>query len=103
MGISIKYGRSVLVLFMFISTISILVRCVNQQHEQKPVARTADAPPGFAEFVNAETCAGCHQSIYESHKRTAHHLTALPADEKNILGSFKKGKNTYSYTPLIML
>jgi len=107
MRIKIKYRRSVLVLFTLIATIVILARCMDQEKEKKkPAAQPVSAEPvpaAFEEYTSAQACAGCHREIYESHLHTAHHLTAIPATEKDIRGSFKKGKNTYSYTPSILL
>ncbi len=103
MGITKKYGRSILILFMFIAIIFMLVRCINQQSEQKPATEEVSAPATFKDYVSSQTCAGCHKTIYDNHTHTAHYLTAQPADEKSIKGSFKKGSNTYSYTPSIML
>ena len=99
----IKYNRSAMILFVLIIIVVLLVRCVNQQSEQKPVAAPALPPPEFKDYVNSTSCATCHKQIYESHLRTAHHLTALPAEEKYIRGSFEKGKNNYRYTPDILL
>jgi len=107
MRIKIKYRRSVLVLFTLITTIVTLARCMDQEKEnkKKPEAQSVPAEPSaaFEDYVSAGACAGCHKEIYESHLHTAHFRTALPAIEKDIQGSFKKGKNTYSYTPAILL
>jgi Cytochrome c554 and c-prime len=104
MGIKIKYRRSVLVLFTIIVAVFILVRCMGHENEKKPVAgQTSEEPASFEEYANSEKCAGCHKEIYESHIKTAHYLTAQPAIEKYIKGSFQKGKNTYSYNPSILL
>ena len=97
-GKTIKY-RTVLVLSTLILTVFVLVQCVNQESEQKPVAE----PAGFEDYTIAEKCEGCHKEIYNSHIHTAHYLTAQPATEQYIKGSFKKGKNEYSYTPSILL
>src|SRR5258706_3032853 len=95
-----RYSRSMLVVFMFIALIFALVRCINQQSEQKPAAQTT---PAFKDYASSQTCAGCHKEIYDKHTHTAHYLTARPAEEKYIKGSFQKGENTYSYTPAILL
>src|SRR5258706_14800714 len=104
MGIKIKYRRSGLVLFTMIVAIFILARCMGHEHNPKPVeAALTDEPANFEEYVSSQKCAGCHKEIYNSHIKTAHYLTGQPAIEKFIKGSFQKGKNTYRYTPAILL
>ena len=103
MGRKTKYNRSALILVSLIMIIFLLVRCINQQSEQKPVDAPASVAATFKDYVNAQTCAGCHKEIYDSHIHTAHYLTAHPADEKYIRGSFEKGKNSFAYTPDILL
>jgi nitrate/TMAO reductase-like tetraheme cytochrome c subunit len=105
MSIKIKYRRSALILFSFIATIVGLCRCMD--HAKKP-ATEADAPafapaPVFADYTSSEKCVSCHKDIYDNYIHTAHSLTATPATEKYIKGSFRKGQNTYSYTPSILL
>jgi len=48
-------------------------------------------------FAGSVTCAGCHKNIYDSHLKTAHHLTSQIASKEYIKGSFETGKNTYTY------
>ena len=79
----------------------LLVKCSN---DSKPAdTNTAIKPkePGsrdrFAEFAGSVSCENCHRDIYEKHKQTGHHLTTEPVNDQNILGSFKKGKNTFSF------
>ena len=99
MGLKIKFRRSVLVLFSMIAAVFILVKCIDRSNERK----INTGSPVSEEYTNSEKCAGCHKEIYDSHLKTAHHLTAQPAIEKFIKGSFQKGKNTYRYTPSILL
>lgn len=76
-----------------------------KENKKKAEAQSAPAEPvaAFEDYVSVQACAACHKEIYESHLHTAHYRTALPATEKDIQGSFKKGNNTYSYTPSILL
>jgi hypothetical protein len=104
MAIKIKYRRSVLVLFTIIVAVFILVRCMGHEKKQKPAEEsTRQEPARFEEYASSQNCAGCHKEIYDSHIHTAHYMTAQPANEEYIKGSFKKGKNTYSYGPSILL
>jgi len=104
MRINLTYRRSVMVLTAIISVILFLARCVNNNENDKTtITKIDDEPITFESYTTAETCMGCHKEIYESHLRTAHNLTGQPASEAAIKGSFEKGKNTYSYTPSILL
>ena len=53
----------------------------------------------FEQFAGSATCAACHKDIYKKHVKTGHYLTSQPALEKYIRGSFKKGENTFAYSP----
>lgn len=99
MRIKIKYRRSYLVFISIVCMIFILARCASAEKKDK---QPVDAIT-FESYTTAEKCAGCHKEIYESHLKTAHYLTGQPAEEKFIRGSFEKGKNNYSYSPLILL
>jgi hypothetical protein len=99
MRIKIKYRRSVLVLASIISIVFILVRCVNNNKENDAKEETVN----FDSYTAPEKCISCHKEIYESHLKTAHYLTGQPPQEKFIKGSFEKGRNTYSYSPAILL
>ena len=99
MKIGIKYSRKSLVLLAMIICVFFFVKCTENG---KPVAEES-APVQFGDFAGSAKCAGCHSDIYNSHIQTAHYLTATPAEEKFINGSFEKGKNTYAYSPAIVL
>jgi nitrate/TMAO reductase-like tetraheme cytochrome c subunit len=79
--------------------IFILARCVSAEKNDKPAEETIT----FESYTTPEKCISCHKEIYDSHLKTAHYLTGQPAEEKFIKGSFEKGKNDYSYSPLILL
>jgi nitrate/TMAO reductase-like tetraheme cytochrome c subunit len=57
----------------------------------------------FEDFAGSEKCAGCHKNIYNAYIQTAHYRTLQPPEEKIIMGSFEKGKNSFSYSPDIKL
>lgn len=59
--------------------------------------KKSEGPVAFKAFAGSASCAGCHKDIYEKHLHTAHFLTSAIATEKNILGSFEPGSNTYTY------
>jgi hypothetical protein len=71
-----------------------LTKCVNNAADKTSVANTTN----FSTFAGSASCISCHKSIYENHIHTAHFLTSAIAVEKNILGSFDTGKNTFVYT-----
>lgn len=95
-----KHRHTLLVLALLTGGILLLVRCTGSS-SNAPATTTNDN--GFDAYVPAETCASCHKDIYEKHLKTAHHLTGQPANEETIMGSFENGKNTYEYTPSILL
>ena len=104
MRIKIKYRRSTLVLATIVSTVLILTRCANSSQKDKPAeVKATDELITFESYSTSQTCMSCHKEIYESHLKTAHHLTGQPSSEESIKGSFQKGKNTYTYTPSILL
>ena len=99
MRIEIKYRRSSLVLISIVCMVLILARCVSAEKKDKAPEETIT----FESYTTAEKCVSCHKEIYDSHLITAHYLTGQPAEEKFIKGSFEKGKNDYSYSPVILL
>lgn len=52
-------------------------------------------------FAGSQACANCHKDIYEKHIHTGHHLTSAPANDSNILGSFKSSTNVFSFEPAV--
>ncbi|MEO6218928.1 MAG: multiheme c-type cytochrome [Ginsengibacter sp.] len=51
----------------------------------------------FEKYTGSDVCASCHKDIYNTNIHTEHYLTLQPPIEKNILGSFKKGKNVFAF------
>ena len=104
MRIKIKYRRSPLVLITIVSTVFTLARCVSDEEKDKTAETKVDKELiTFESYTSSQKCISCHKEIYESHIKTAHYLTGQPSSEGSIRGSFQKGKNTYSYTPSILL
>ena len=91
--------RTVWVAFILTALTFIISRCINSSTEKE----TGSANSSFTDYAGDEKCAGCHKEIYESHLQTAHHLTAQPAEEKYIKGSFEKTKNSFRYSHFILL
>jgi hypothetical protein len=96
-----QYRKSLLVTVAVTACICFLARCGSD--EKKVTESTTEATYSYADYVSADACKTCHSSIYESHIQSAHYLTGRPAVDKYIMGSFEKGKNTYSYSPSILL
>ncbi len=92
--------RFILIACLLGVSVFLMSRCMNESAtEEKAVVQKN----GFADYAGDEKCISCHKSIYESHLLTAHHLTALPANENSVMGNFKKDSNTYNYTSSIQL
>lgn len=91
------YRRTVRLLLVTASGIFLLVRCMSD------TAVAENTSPSFSDFAGSDKCMSCHQAVYDAHLKSAHYLTAKPAEEKWIHGSFEKGKNTYAYSELIQL
>jgi hypothetical protein len=45
------------------------------------------------EFAGSSTCAGCHESIAETHSHTPHYQTSQIAKAETVKGSFDSGQN----------
>ena len=85
---------------------ALLLPCVTLPHKQEPSrgtkARGVPGSPGAANeqpvpregYVGDETCAHCHQEIFNNYEKTAHHLTSQAANKNSIVGTFSLGINT---------
>lgn len=95
MGVIIKYKRTFFVTSIFAMLVFVFTQCMNNGDKDKSKVKQNTT----GEFAGNEKCAGCHKDIYEQHLKSAHHLTSMMAEERNITGSFEKGKNVFSYSP----
>lgn len=91
--------HSTIVISIFFISVAGFTKCINNGNDKA----TDSVEVGFNQFAGSEKCAGCHKNIYDSHIQTAHYRTLLPPEEKFIMGSFEKGKNSFSYSPDIKL
>ena len=87
----------VFVMLVILCCVLLLTKCISPS-ARNPVLEKNDR---FNQFAGGASCAGCHKEIYESHIRTGHFLTSQSANDTSIAGSFKPGKNTYQYNPLL--
>ncbi|MES2848597.1 MAG: multiheme c-type cytochrome [Bacteroidota bacterium] len=94
---NIKYHRTFFITGIFATLVFVFTQCMNSTEEKK----TETAPYSFEDYAGDTKCVSCHKTISEDHLKTAHHLTSLPAEEKNIWGSFENGKNSFSYNPAL--
>jgi hypothetical protein len=99
MEIKIKYRRSAFIILAMVFCVFLMARCMNSGGEPDK----NNSLVSFEDFAGSEKCAACHKNIYDNHIQTAHYLTAQPAEEKFIHGSFEKGKNSYAYSKDIVL
>jgi len=95
----IKYRSSSITLFVILLSMFILTKCISNEKEKQ----TAVVKDGYSEFAGSTSCISCHKSIYDTHINTSHYKTSAIASEKNILGSFDAGKNTFAYNAASMV
>lgn len=100
MALKFLYRRSLLIVTSITLCVFVMVRCMNGNDTKE---KDNGNRVNFEDFAGTQKCAGCHKTIYETHVKTAHALTAQPAEEKFISGSFAEGQNTYAYSPDISL
>ncbi|MEP7108043.1 MAG: multiheme c-type cytochrome [Ferruginibacter sp.] len=89
-----KYRRCTISISFIVLCVTLLTECINDEEQDKVVIKNAE----WEQFAGSAECAGCHKSIYENHVKTAHFHTSEIVSEKNILGSFDSGKNTFIYS-----
>jgi hypothetical protein len=53
-----------------------------------------EQPNARKEYLGDQTCARCHEDIFDSYRKTAHHLTSQTANKNSIVGTFSPGTNT---------
>lgn len=106
-----RFRRSTVVVIFISACLFIFTQCINEEEgrqQEKPGDSshqniTLATIPSYNEFAGSKKCMGCHKDIYEAHLNTAHYQTSQQASERNIDGSFKKGNNTFSYNPNLLV
>ncbi|MBO9571788.1 MAG: hypothetical protein J7497_06200 [Chitinophagaceae bacterium] len=93
--------RAIKIIVLITTFIILFATCIDKKPEKREPLITEEIPKTvtYESYTGSEKCASCHKDIYEQHLKTNHYLTSLPATEKNIKGSFKKGKNIFHYNP----
>jgi hypothetical protein len=91
--------RSLLLPLLLVAVVILLSQCMEGE---PPAAKNIDQEPlkaalSIGHFAGSQSCASCHAGIYKSHRQTAHFRTSAPATDSTILGSFKRGSNTYQF------
>lgn len=81
--------RQLYLLACIILCIVVLSRCIGR----KPAA----ADPRGEQFAAANSCAGCHQSVYTSYSATAHFNTSSVASAASVKGSFTPPDNIFHF------
>ena len=80
---------------LIISGALLLIKCTNDVAHKTEVTNNDN----FKAYAGSASCANCHKDIYNTHLHTEHFLSSAPATEKNIAGSFERGKNKYVFNP----
>lgn len=93
MKASFKYQRSIAVTSMIVLVVLLLTRCMNNDASQDKDNGKIE----YSQFAGSASCANCHKEICNSHLTTAHYLTSGIANEKNIKGSFERGRNIFAF------
>lgn len=73
----------------FLLFMTVFTSCINNSKEY--------IDPRGIEYAGSASCIQCHQTIYNSSLHSAHYNASALASSKNILGSLKKGHNTFVY------
>ncbi|MDB5223888.1 MAG: hypothetical protein JWN83_2555 [Chitinophagaceae bacterium] len=89
-----KIRPSTIIIILIASCIFLLTRCIGDSGNSEEKATARDE---FKKYTGSKVCASCHKDIYDKHILTEHYLTLAPPTEKNILGSFEKGKNVFAF------
>lgn len=89
----IKYRFSVIILFIILFCMFFFIKCISNQKDKTAIINKSN----YKTFTGGATCVNCHKSICDSAANTAHFNTSAIADNKNIMGSFETGKNTFVY------
>jgi hypothetical protein len=92
------------IILLITACVVLFATCIDDEKKKLPaegpaIQQAAIQKPDYDLYSGSEKCASCHRDVYEKHTATSHFLTTLPATEKTIKGSFKKGKNIFSYNP----
>ncbi len=102
-----RYKRVTIAISIMVIIVFFLTTCMGKQGEKvKAEEKEESALPAyerkvnFSQFTGSAACGGCHKDIYEKHLKTGHYLSSQPALEKYIPGSFEKGKNKFSFSPV---
>jgi nitrate/TMAO reductase-like tetraheme cytochrome c subunit len=98
----VRYRRSTIFIFLIVSCIFLLTKCISNDGDKAATESTKEIaanPDYFQLYAGSEKCASCHKNIYKDNVHTAHYLTTRPAIEKYIKGSFDSGNNAFVYDP----
>ena len=95
-----KQHSTFFIVCLLCAAVVLMSRCMNNTATKEA---NAGEQNNFADYAGDEKCRSCHKDVYENHLLTAHHLTASPASDKTVAGSFEPGANTYYYTAEIKL
>lgn len=85
-------GQVIVILLVFVMS---FITCIDHAEKNS----TGAAGERFEDFAGSKACESCHKNIYDSVLLTAHFKTLQTAEEKNIMGSFTNGNNTFYYRP----
>ena len=91
----IKPKQIYLVLFALSASTFFLSHCTSKNDTIKATVTA----PVFEDYAGSQKCGSCHKDIYEQYVQTSHHFTSMPAEGKNINGSFGNNKNFFSSEP----
>ena len=93
------FRRSSIILIMIISLCVFLIQCIERGNRRHNISGNENEDGKFEQFAGSASCQKCHSQIYDNFALTGHFSTSIPSSQKNIMGSFEKGKNTFHYRP----
>ena len=80
-----------MIIFSIGLVVFLLSRCVSDKKEDE------EKNDDYKKYAGSAACAGCHKDIYNNNIHTEHYLTSAVATDKNIIGSFEYGKNSFAF------
>ena len=99
--------KSTRLVILFAAIVAALTTCMqNEKKETATPERKQEIEikkTYYSDYAGSEKCGSCHKAEFNSFAHTSHFHSTMPANEQTIKGSFKKGKNIFTYNPQLYM